>query len=418
MPKETKMLDVNAIRKDFPILNRKINGNKLVYLDNAATSQKPRSVISAITDYYENYNANVHRGIHTMSEEATEAYEGVREKIRAFIDADSTREIIFTRNTTEAINLLAHCWGRHHVLPGDEILISAMEHHSNFVPWQQLAKEREAKLVFLEQTPDGLIDLDAAKKQVNERTRIVAITQMSNVLGVITPVREISHLAHKHNAIVIVDGAQGVPHLPTSVRDLGCDFLTFSLHKMLGPTGVGVLWGKAELLESMPPYMTGGDMISSVSRDRTAWNDLPWKFEAGTPNIADVIASGAAIDYLNNLGMDAVRQHEIEITRYAIDALEKMGSVVIYGPRDATKRGGVIAFNLTDIHPHDVGQILSDSGVAIRAGHHCCQPLMRDLNVPGTARASFYIYNNFDEVDALVVALKEANKVLGHVALR
>lgn len=412
------MLDVNKIRKDFPILNRVVDGKPLVYLDNAATSQKPTSVIKAITDYYENYNANVHRGIHTMSEEATEAYEGVREKVRAFIDAPSTKEIIFTRNASEAINLLAYSWGRQHVLPGDEIVLTGMEHHSNFVPWQELAKEREAKLVFLEQSADGQINLEAARKQINKRTRIVAITQMSNVLGVITPVKEIAKIAHENGAVVIVDGAQGVPHLPTSVRDLDCDFLVFSFHKMLGPTGVGVLWGKQELLESMPPYQTGGDMISSVSRERTIWNELPWKFEAGTPNIADVIASGAAIDYLTNIGMDAVRQHELEITKYALDKLQEMGTVQIYGPLDVTKRGGVIAFNLQDVHPHDVGQVLSDAGVAVRAGHHCCQPLMRDLNVPGTARASFYIYNTNDEVDALVAALKEAHRVLGHVALR
>ena len=412
------MLDVKNIRKDFPILERKIHGQPLVYLDNAATSQKPTSVIKAITDYYEQTNANVHRGIHTLSEEATEAYEGVREKVRAFIDAPSTREIIFTRNTSEALNLLAYSYGRQHVLPGDEILITEMEHHSNFVPWQQLAKEREAKLVFLEQTPQGEIDLEAAKRQINERTRIVSITQMSNVLGVITPVRELAEIAHAKGAIVIVDGAQGVPHLKTSVRELGCDFLAFSFHKMLGPTGVGVLWGKEELLEAMPPFMAGGDMISSVSKERTLWNDLPWKFEAGTPNIADVIASGAAIDYLNALGLDAVREHEVAITKYALDQLQKLGSVEIYGPLDATKRGGVISFNFSDVHPHDLGQILNDSGVAIRAGHHCCQPLMRELKVQGTARASFYIYNTMEEVDALVSALKEAHKVFGNVALR
>ena len=412
------MLDIKKIRKDFPILDRKIHGKPLVYLDNAATSQKPTSVIKAITDYYEQTNANVHRGIHTLSEEATEAYEGVREKVRAFIDAPSTREIIFTRNTSEALNLLAFSYGRQHVLPGDEILITEMEHHSNFVPWQQLAKEREAKLVFLKQTPEGEIDLEAAKRQITERTRIVSITQMSNVLGVITPVRELAELAHAKGAIVIVDGAQGVPHMKTSVRELGCDFLAFSFHKMLGPTGVGVLWGKEELLEAMPPFMTGGDMISSVSKERTIWNELPWKFEAGTPNIADVIASGAAIDYLNELGMDAVREHEIAITKYALEQLQKLGSVEIYGPLDATKRGGVISFNFSDVHPHDLGQILNDSGVAIRAGHHCCQPLMRELNVQGTARASFYIYNTNEEVDALVSALKEAHKVFGNVAIR
>ncbi|HEY9772245.1 MAG TPA: cysteine desulfurase [Planktothrix sp.] len=412
------MLNVKEIREDFPILKRQIAGKPLVYLDNAATSQKPTAVIQAISDYYLNYNANVHRGIHTLSEEATEAYEGVREKIRKFINASSTREIIFTRNTTEALNLLAHSWGRQHVLPGDEIVLTGMEHHSNFVPWQQLAQEREAKLVFLEQTPEGLIDLEAAKRQITDRTRIVAITQMSNVLGVITPVKELTEIAHKHGAIVIVDGAQGVPHLVTDVQKLGCDFLTFSFHKMLGPTGVGVLWGKEALLEAMPPFMTGGDMISSVAREKTAWNELPWKFEAGTPNIADVIGSGAAIDYLNKIGMHNVREHEIEITKYALKKLQEVPTIEIYGPKDAEHRGGVIAFNFSDVHPHDVGQILNDSGVAIRAGHHCCQPLMRDLNVPGTARASFYIYNTPEEVDALIAALKDAHRMMGHVALR
>lgn len=412
------MLDIQKIRKDFPILDRKVNGKPLVYLDNAATSQKPIQVIQALSYYYEHYNANVHRGIHTLSEEATEAFELVREKVRAFIDAPEAREIIFTRNTTEAINLLAYSWGRQHVLPGDEIVLTGMEHHSNFVPWQQLAQEREAKLVFLEQTPEGLIDLEAAKRQINSRTKIVTITQMSNVLGVITPVKELVALAHAQGAIVIVDAAQGVPHLPTSVKDLGCDFLAFSFHKMLGPTGVGVLWGKAKLLESMPPFLTGGDMISSVGRELTTWNEIPYKFEAGTPNIADVIASGIALDYLTAWGMDAVRRHEIEITQYALEKLGAMNDVRIYGPLDAKRRGGVIAFNFDDVHPHDVGQILSDAGVAVRAGHHCCQPLMKDLGVAGTARASFYIYNTTDEVDALIEALKEAKKVFGHVALR
>jgi cysteine desulfurase/selenocysteine lyase len=412
------MFDSKEIAKDFPILSRIIDGKKLVYLDNAATSQKPRQVIEAITHYYEHYNANVHRGIHTMSEEATAAYEGVREKIAHFIGAKETCEIIYTRGTTEAINLVAATWGRQNVLPGDEILLTPMEHHSNLVPWQQLAAEREAKLVFLELTEDGEVSLESAKKLINAKTRLVAISQMSNVLGSIPPVREIADLAHAVGAVVLVDGAQGVPHLPTSVKDLGCDFLAFSFHKMLGPTGVGVLWGKKEILEKMPPYMFGGDMISSVARDKSRFNELPWKFEAGTPNIADVIASGAAIDYLNRLGMDQIRAHEIAITDYALKALSKQRGVHIYGPAEAEKRGGVIAFNVDGVHPHDLGQILSDQGIAIRAGHHCCQPLMKDLKVMGTARASFYIYNTTAEVDMLVAALAEADKVLGNVAYR
>lgn len=412
------MFDVSKIRKDFPVLKRQVNGRPLVYLDSAATSQKPKQVIEAISNYYERYNANIHRGIHTLSEEATEAYEAAREKVRRFIDAPQLCEIIFTRNTTEAINLIAYSWGRQNVLPGDEIILTPMEHHSNLVPWQQLAQEREAKLVFLELTEDGLINLDSARRLINSKTRLVAITQMSNVLGTITPVREITEIAHAHGAIVFVDGAQGIPHLPTSVQALGCDFLAFSFHKMLGPTGVGVLWGKAELLEAMPPFMTGGDMISSVSRDRSTWNELPWKFEAGTPNIADVIGSGAAVDYLTSLGMPAVREHEVELTAYALKKFQELGDATVYGPTRATKRGGVIAFNFADVHPHDIGQILNDVGIAIRAGHHCCQPLMRDLKVFGTARASFYIYNTKNEIDLLIDALKEADRVLGHVACR
>ena len=412
------MLDVAKIRKDFPILARTVNEKPLVYLDNAATSQKPIQVTNAIIDYYNRYNANIHRGIHTLSEEATEAYESVREKVRDFIDAPETREIIYTRGTTEAINLVAYSWGRQNVLPGDEIVLTAMEHHANLVPWQQLAAEREAKLVFLELTADGEIDLEEARSKIGPKTRLVAITLMSNVMGTIVPVRDIARIAHQFGAVVLVDGAQGIPHLPTSVRQLECDFLAFSLHKMLGPTGVGILWGKAAILEKMPPFMTGGDMISSVHREKSTWNELPWKLEAGTPNIADVIASGAAIDYLQNLGMENIRAHEIEMTEYAIKALQKLGNVKIYGPLDATKRGGVVAFNFSDVHPHDLGQILNDSGIAIRAGHHCCQPLMRDLQVSGTARASFYIYNTKEEIDVLVNALKEADKVMGHVACR
>jgi cysteine desulfurase / selenocysteine lyase len=412
------MFDVAKIREDFPILKRSINGKPLVYLDNAATSQTPVQVTAAIVDYYNRYNANIHRGIHTMSEEATEAYESVREKIREFIDAPEAREIIYTRGTTEALNLIAFTWGRQNILPGDEIVLTAMEHHANLVPWQQLAIEREAKLVFLELTEDGQIDLEEAKKKIGPKTKLVTVTLMSNVMGTIVPVKEIAQIAHKFGAVVVVDGAQAIPHLPTSVRELDCDFLAFSLHKMLGPTGVGILWGKAKLLNAMPPFMTGGDMIGSVHRDKTTWNELPWKFEAGTPNIADVIASGVAIDYLKNLGMENVRAHEIEMTDYAIKSLQKLGNVKIYGPLDATKRGGVVAFNFSEVHPHDLGQILNDSGIAIRAGHHCCQTLMRDLQVSGTARASFYIYNTKEEIDELVKALKEADKVMGHVAYR
>jgi cysteine desulfurase/selenocysteine lyase len=412
------MLDVQQIRKDFPILNRNIDGKRLVYLDNAATSQKPESMITALSDYYRNNNANIHRGIHTLSEEATAAYEGTRQLIAEFIGAPEPRSVIFTRNTTESLNLVAYSWGRKNLLAGDEIVITPMEHHSNVVPWQLLAAERGAKLVFLDLTADGLLDVESARKKITDKTKIVSITQMSNVLGTITPVREIADIAHKHGAIFIVDGAQGVPHLPTNVVDLGADFLAFSFHKMLGPTGVGVLWGKPEILEAMPPFLSGGDMISVVTRERSKWNELPWKFEAGTPNIADVIASRAALDYLVKLGMKNVRAHEIEITSYALNRLKELGDVTIYGPKDANQRGGVISFNLTGMHPHDLGHILNESGIAIRAGHHCCQPLMKDLKAHGTARASFYIYNTLEEVDIFVDALKQANKVMGHVAVR
>lgn len=416
--KPLTMFDQAKIIKDFPILNREINGKKLVYLDNAATSQKPVQVIKALTHYYEHYNANIHRGLHTLSEEATCAFEETREKVRDFIEAESEREIIFTRNATEAINLVVNCWGKENVQAGDEIVISALEHHSNFVPWQQLALEKGATLRFIELTEDGRIDLKHAAEVIGAKTKIVAISQMSNVLGSITPVKEIVALARKNGAVILLDGAQGVPHLATSVKDLDVDFLAFSFHKMLGPTGVGVLYGKEALLQKMPPFMFGGDMIASVHRDRTKFNELPWKFEAGTPNIADVIASGAAIDYLNEIGMDNVRQHEIEITAYAMNRIEELSGVKIYGPRDASLKGGVLSFTFSDIHPHDLGQLLNESGVAIRAGHHCCQPLMNDLGVSGTARASFYIYNTNEDVDAFINALVEAKRIFGHVISR
>ncbi len=411
------MFDVNAIRKDFPILDRKIDGKPLIYLDNAATSQKPQQVIDALTNYYSTYNANIHRGIHTLSEEATEAYEGAREKIRAFINARDTREIIFVRNATEAINLVMYTWGKKNIQAGDEIVLSAMEHHSNLVPWQMLAKEKGAKLVFVELTADGKLDMESARQAISAKTKLVAITLMSNVLGCIVDVKALAEIAHKHGAVLLVDGAQGVPHLPVDVQALDCDFLAFSFHKMLGPTGIGILYGKAKLLEEMPPFMGGGDMISSVSRERSLYNQLPWKFEAGTPNIADVIGAGAAIDYLTKLGMANVRRHEMEITSYALDKLRKFPNVTIYGPKEVAERGGVIAFNVRGVHPHDLGHILSEQGIAVRAGHHCCQPLMRQYDLMGTARASFYIYNTEAEVDTFVQALTQAEKVLGHVAV-
>jgi cysteine desulfurase / selenocysteine lyase len=409
---------VSQVRKDFPILSELIEGRKLVYLDNASSSQKPKSVIDCLTHYYEHTNANIHRGIHTLSERATEQYEGVREIVKDFIGASSTREIIYTSGTTASINFIALSWGRANVLPGDEIVLTPMEHHSNLVPWQILAQERQAKLVFLELTEDGQLDLSSAEKLIGKRTRLVSVVQMSNALGTINPIAQLAKLAHAHGALFAVDGAQGVPHIPTSVKDLDCDFLSFSLHKMLGPTGVGILWAREKILESMSPVFGGGDMISTVYRDHATWNDLPWKFEAGTPNIADVIASGEAIKYLNKLGMDNVREHEKAISAHALKKFEDAEHLTLYGPRDVAKRGAAFSFNLNGIHPHDVGQVLNEQGIAIRTGHHCCQPLMRDLGVQGTARASFYIYNTLEEVDLLFEALKEAEKVLGNVAIR
>lgn len=401
-----------VVRADFPILERVIDGNKLVYLDNSATTQKPKAVVEALTDYYYNYNSNVHRGIHTLSQEATEAFETVRNKVKSFIDAGSEREIVFTRNATEAINLVAYSWGEENISEGDEIVVSIMEHHSNFVPWQKLAERKRAKLVFLELTPEGEIDLQQAKEAISTKTKLVAITQMSNVLGTITPLNELIETAHKFGALVLVDGAQGAAHLPTSVKDLNCDFFVMSMHKMLGPTGVGVLWAKESLLNTMPPFLFGGDMISIVKRDRTRYNELPWKFEAGTPNVADVIASGAAIDYLEKLGMENVRDHELKLTEYALNKLNKIEGMKIYGPQDSRKRGGVISFQYKDFHPHDLGQILNEYGIAVRAGHHCCQPLMTELGVMGTTRASFYIYNTEEEIDFLVESLFKVDKVL------
>lgn len=411
------MYDVEQVRRDFPILERKIRGRTLVYLDNAATTQKPRQVIDALVHYYEHYNANIHRGLHTLAEEATAAYERARVKAGRFVNAaDPEQEIIFTRNTTESLNLVANAWGRKFLKPGDEILFSAMEHHSNLVPWQMIALATGAKVRFIEIDDDGRLIWDDVLAKINERTRVVAITQMSNVLGTINPVREIAALAHRAGAIVVVDGAQSVPHMPVDVQELGCDFLAFSSHKMLGPTGVGVLYGTRAALNAMDPFLGGGEMIKRVTYESSTYADLPNKFEAGTPNIADVIALGAAIDYLEALGMDAIREHEIAITQYAIDRLSAVDGVTVYGPKDATDKGGAVTFNYRDIHPHDLSQVLDQYAVAIRAGHHCAQPLMRRLDVVATARASFYLYNRHDEVDALIEGIRASDRIFGNVA--
>jgi cysteine desulfurase/selenocysteine lyase len=411
--------DIEKIRGDFPILERRVHGKTLVYLDNAATTQKPRSVIDALVHYYEHYNANIHRGLHTLAEEATLAYEATRQKAGRFINAEHPgQEIIFTRNTTEAINLVSNAWGRKNLKPGDEIVITAMEHHSNLIPWQLIAAETGAVLRVIDIDDDGKLVPGEVQEKIGARTKIVAIAQMSNVLGTINPIRGIARLAHSFGALVLVDGAQSVPHMPVDVRELDCDFLAFSSHKMLGPTGVGVLYGKRDILDAMDPFLGGGEMIKRVTYESSTYADLPNKFEAGTPNIADVVAFGAAIDYLEGIGMAAVRAHEIAITQYAIDALIAVEGVKVYGPKDAREKGGAVTFNYGDLHPHDLSQVLDQEAIAIRAGHHCAQPLMRRLGVVATARASFYIYNTHEEVDALVNGLGAADRIFGNATAR
>lgn len=414
------MLDVNQIQADFPVLTRRIHGKPLVYLDNAATSQKPVSVIEAMGDYYRRYNANIHRGVHTLAEEATAAYEGARRRIGRFINAYSPREVVFVRNTTEAVNLVALTWGRTNVSAGDVIILSVMEHHSNLVPWQLLAQATGAQLEFVGLDHEGRLVMDELDRLLERhagRVRLVALAGMSNVLGTINPVAEIAARTHDAGALCLVDGAQSVPHLPVDVRASGADFLAFSGHKMLGPTGIGVLWAHQEILRSMPPFLGGGDMIKSVHLRESEWNDIPHKFEAGTPNIADAIGLGAAVDYLSALGMVDVQAHEQAVAAYALERLASVPNLEVYGP-PAGERGGVITFNLIRggellIHPHDLASILDHEGIAIRAGHHCAQPLMEHYGVAATARASFYIYNAEEEVDVLVEALLKAQCVFG-----
>ena len=405
-------IDTAAIRAQFPILSREVHGRPLVYLDNAATTQKPQSVIDSLSHYYSTMNANIHRGLHTLAEEATAAYEDVRKQVAAFIGAASHREVVFTRNTTESLNLLAYTLGAR-LRPGDEIVLTTAEHHSNLVPWQLVTQRTGAVLRFIELNHDQQIDADTARAAINANTRIVSIVHMSNVLGSIAPVAEISEMARSVGATMIVDAAQSAPHMPLDVSELGADFLAFSAHKMLGPTGVGVLWGRQELLADLDPFLGGGEMISVVTREESSWAALPHKFEAGTPNIADVVAFGAALDFLNDVGMDAIAAHDTELTHYAVERLSRLEGLDIYGPSDPADRSSVIAFNYRDIHSHDVATILDRSGIAIRAGHHCAQPLMRTLEVPATARASFYLYNERSEVDALVDGLLEAGERFG-----
>jgi cysteine desulfurase/selenocysteine lyase len=403
----TRAFDVDAIRADFPILSRKINGQELVYFDNAATSQKPKQVIKALTDYYEQTNANVHRGVHTLSIEATDGYELARTKVAKFINAPRPEEAIWTRNTSESLNLVAATWADVNVGEGDNIVITAMEHHSNIVPWQQLAAKKNTELRYLAAGEDGLLDVSDVDSIIDSRTKLVAVTHMSNVLGTINPVAMLAEKVHAVGGVILVDAAQSVPHMAVDVQELDADFLCFSAHKMLGPTGIGVLYGKYDLLEAMPPFMFGGDMILEVTYEDATWNDLPYKFEAGTPNIADAIATGAAVDYLVDLGMDNVWAHEQELTAYAMEQILSLDNVRVLGPQDPALRGGVISFIHDTIHPHDLGTALDQQGIAIRTGHHCAMPLVRSFDVVAAARASFYIYNTKSEIDALINGISE-----------
>jgi cysteine desulfurase/selenocysteine lyase len=408
---ETESLDIDKIREDFPIFSKASGGRPLVYLDNAATSQKPRAVIEALVDFYTTYNANIHRGVYKIEEKATARYEGAREKVRHFISAQSTEEVVFTRNTTESLNLVAQSWGRKFVSKGDRIVVTLLEHHSNIVPWQVLAEEKKASVEFVGVDKEGNLDLDDFNEKV-VGAKVVAFTHVSNVLGTLNPVKEMTRVAKKEGALVVVDGAQAVPHMPVDVSDIGCDFYAFSAHKMLGPTGVGVLYGRRERLEETPPFLTGGDMISEVHLSGAEWNELPWKFEAGTSNIADVIAFGAAVDYLSKIGMSAVRSHEIRLTARALEVLPKEEGVTVYGPMSPERRGGVVPFNVKDIHPHDVAAVLDTMGIAVRSGYHCAQPLHEWFGIPSSVRASFYIYNKEEEVDALVSGVRKVGEVL------
>lgn len=410
---QTSVINIESIRNDFPILKRKVHKDKpLIYFDNAATSQKPIQVIEAISNYYLNYNSNIHRAVHELAEEATAAYENTRDKVAKFINVKNREEIVFVRGTTEAINLVTYAWGRQNVRRDDIIVTTEYEHHSNIVPWQILAKETGAKLEYIGVDDNGELILDQLDGYLDSgRVKIVTFSQMSNVLGTITKSDEIIRKCRKKDVRVLVDAAQSVPHLEVDLQKLDCDFFAFSAHKMLGPTGVGVLWAKKELLESMSPFNGGGDMIREVHKYETTWNDLPFKFEAGTPNIADVIGFSTAIDYLERIGMDKVQEHEMELTKYALDKLSQIKGIKLYGTNEITKRGGVISFNLGDIHPHDLATIIDEDGIAIRSGHHCAQVLMERLDVAATSRASFYIYNTKEEVDVFIKSLYRAKEL-------
>ena len=402
-------VQLEEVRDDFPILSQTVHGKPLVYFDNAATSQKPRQVIEALNDYYRRYNANVHRGIHALAERATREYELARQRITKFINAPAPETVIFTRGTTESINLVAYSWARANLKAGDEILITWMEHHSNIVPWYQVAAATGAVVKRMELNPDGTLVVP----EISPRTKLVAVTHCSNVLGTINPIRQLADAAHKVGALILVDGAQAVPHLAVDVQALDVDFYVFSGHKMCGPTASGILYGRRQLLEAMPPFMGGGEMIREVRADGFTCNDLPYKFEAGTPNIAEAIGLGVAVDYLHNIGMDKIRQHEKEITGYALDRLQEFVEIKIYGPLDVEKRGGLVAFTFSDIHPHDLATFFDQEGIAVRAGHHCAMPLHKKLGLTATTRASFYLYNEREEVDVFIAALHKAKKFFG-----
>ncbi|MET3683685.1 cysteine desulfurase/selenocysteine lyase [Alkalibacillus flavidus] len=406
------MTMLDHVRRDFPILDQDVNDHPLVYLDSAATSQKPAQVIEAVENYYKQYNSNVHRGVHTLGSHATDGYEGARKKVKKFINASSVKEVIFTRGTTTALNTVAYSYARANLSEGDEILLTKMEHHSNLIPWQQAAKATGATLTYLPLQEDGTIALSDVEAMVNENTKIVAMGHVSNVLGTINPIKEVTDIAHRNGAVMVVDGAQSVPHMKVDVQDLDVDFYAFSAHKMCGPTGVGVLYGKKELLENMEPVEFGGEMIDFVNLYDSTWKELPWKFEGGTPIIAGAIGLGAAIDYLESVGMTQIEKHEHELVQYALEQMNTIDGITIYGPEE---RAGLVTFNLDDVHPHDLATALDSIGVAVRAGHHCAQPLMKELNVVATARASFYLYNTKNDVDVFVEGLKKAKEFFGDV---
>jgi cysteine desulfurase/selenocysteine lyase len=411
MTNSFSLFDVLALRREFPILQQQVNGKLLAFLDSGASSQKPRRVIVCLEEYYEHTNANVHRGVYKLSEEATFAFERARGKVARFIGASSHKELIFTRNTTEAINLVARAWGDANVRAGDRILLSVMEHHSNLVPWQQLAQRTGARLDFLPIDEQGRLVLDDLDALLTERTKLVALTHQSNVLGTINPVREIAARAHDAGALILVDGAQSVPHMPVNVQALGVDFLAFSGHKMCGPTGIGALWGRRNILDAMPPFLGGGSMIREVTLQSTTYADLPARFEAGTPAIGEAIALGEAVDFLSGLGMDKIFAHEQHLIGYALERLSEVEGLRVYGPQSLEQRGGALSFTLDGVHPHDIAAVLDDEGIAVRAGHHCCQPLHTLLDVPATARASFYLYNIPEEIDRLAAGLEKARKL-------